>query len=216
MKLEHWMQLLVGVVILGSIAFLSNHLFEMKGTLSSVETKVDEYGSRVNRIAETLPEVKARVAWEEVNHAITGFIAVSKPIEGIGSKWVTTAALYDRDSEELSTYSIALDQNHKDFTSYMIAGKLKAEAPYESSFTELVMHSQSLKEPVMIPAELNPNTSFVIRSLDTKELGTYLRTISTDKASTRQIGRIKNWKELSTRLDEIVKKAELLKPPAEG
>lgn len=61
MKSEHWMQIIVGGIILTAIGFLGSNLFDMKGILSSVKTKVDATDSRVTRIAETLPEVKARV-----------------------------------------------------------------------------------------------------------------------------------------------------------
>jgi|GEM_PF-4403029 len=204
MKSEHWMQIIVGGIILTSIGFLGVNVFDMKGVLSSVKTKVDATDNRVARIADTLPEVKVRVAWEEINHAIEGFVAVSNPEKQNDKKWATTAAVYSRDSGKISTYTVTLDKAHKNYASYVIAGKLKAESPYDSSFLELLAYSEELKQPVMLPASIDANTSFVFRSADANEMDKFIRSLSESDPKIKKVGRIRNWKELTEKLETVI------------
>jgi len=212
MKQEQWIQILVGGVILVTLGFLGSQVFDMKGTLSSVKTKVEETDGRVTRIADTLPDVKVRVAWEEVNHAISGFVVLSQPQLNKEKKWVTAAAVYSRDSEKMKIYSVALDDAHKRYVSYVVAGKLKSDAPYESSFSELATYSAALKQPVTIPSKLDANTSFVLRSADAEELSKFMATLTKEKPKTVDFGKIRNWAELSKDLESIATKTEPNKP----
>lgn len=208
MKNETWIQLIIGGIILVPLGFLGSNVFDMNKTLSSMTTQVSNTDSRINRIVEVLPEVKARVAWEETNHAIEGFVIVTKPIENDTGKWVTTAAVYDRDNSELNVFPITLDKTHMDYASYVIAGKLKAENPYDASFSELSSYSAALKEAVLIPGNVNSNTSFVFRSSDAEEMNKFIEIISDTKPEKSKIGRIRNWKELMSNFDAINKELE--------
>ncbi len=212
MKQEHWIQIIVGIVILGTIGFLGTQLFDMKGTLAAVKTKMDDTDGRLTRIADTLPDVKVRVAWEETNHAISGFVTLSQPRLGKDKKWVTTAAVYSRDSEKLKIYSIALDEAHKKYASYVIAGKLKSEAPYESSFSELAGHSAVMKHAVFIPPQIDPSTSFVLRSTATDDLEKFVGTLTKERPKTVELGKIRSWAELSKDLERIATQTDAAKP----
>ena len=202
MKTVTWIQI-IGGILFTAIAFLGANVFDMKGILSSVKTQVEATESRVSRIAETLPEVKARVAWEEINHAIDGFVTVSNPMPTNGENWITTASVYDRDNSELKVYSVTLDKAHKNYASYVIAGKLKAENPHDSSFSELVRYSSNLEHVVMIPDSINPNTSFVFRSANPSDMTKFIGTLTKEDPKTVKVGKIRNWKELTEKLDAV-------------
>lgn len=208
MPTENWLQIIVGGIIITTLGFLSANVFDMKGTLSSVKTQVDATESRLSRIAETLPEVKAKVAWEEVNHAISGFVAVSEPIMTNGNRWLSRAAVYNRDSNNVNVYTVSLDMAHKDFVGYVVAGKVKTENPNDASFAELAAHSGALQQPVVIPSGIDANKSFVFRAGDVKALDEYLRSITNDNPSTVTLAKVRSWKELSEKLDTIEKITE--------
>jgi len=208
MNLKAWIQILVGIVILGTLGFLAVNVFDMRGILSSVKTKVEETDRRITRVARALPDVKVRVAWEEVNDAISGFVVLSKPQINKDQKWVTSVAVYSRDSEKLKIYSVARDDAHKKYISYVVAGKLRSDAPHEISFAELATFSAALKQPVTIPVKLDPNTSFVLRSTDTEKLSKFMATLTKEKPKTVEVGKIRNWAELSKVLDNIAAKTE--------
>lgn len=101
-----------------------------------------------------------------------------------------------------------MDKAHKNYASYVIAGKLKAENPYDSSFSELAAHSDTLKQPVMLPASINPNTSFVFRSADAEDMSKFIGSLSEDEPKIKRVGKIRNWKELSEKLDIVATETE--------
>lgn len=208
MKNETWIQIIIGGIILVPLGFLGSSVFDMNKTLSSMTTQVSNTDNRVNRIVEVLPEVKARVAWEETNHAIEGFLVVTNPMEQDSGEWITTAAIYNRDNSELSVFPIKLDKTHRNYASYVVAGKLKSENPHDASFSELSEYSAELKDVVLIPNNVNLDTSFVFRSSDAEEMSKFLETISGTKPEKSKINRIRNWKELVQEFEAVNKKIE--------
>ncbi|QEA38710.1 hypothetical protein FGL86_06215 [Pistricoccus aurantiacus] len=208
MKNETWIQLIIGGIILVPLGFLGSNVFDMNKTLSSMTAQVSNTDNRVNRIVEVLPEVKARVAWEETNHAIEGFLVVTNPTEKEPGEWVTTAAVYNRDSSELSVFPIKLDKAHMNYASFVVAGKLKSENPHEASFSELSKYSAELRDVVLIPNNVNLDTSFVFRSSDAEEMSKFLETISGSKPEKTEIKRIRNWKELVEGFEAVNKEIE--------
>lgn len=208
MKNETLIQLIIGGLVLPPLGFLGLNVFDMNKTLSSMTTQVKNTDSRVNRIVEVLPEVKARVAWEETNNAIEGFLIVTNPIERDSGEWVTKAAIYNRDESELRVYPISLSDTHRDYASYVVAGKFKSENPHDASFSELANYSAELKELVLVPRNINSETSFVFRSADIDEMNGFLEAISGDKPDKLKINKIRNWNELVKELEAVNKEIE--------
>lgn len=205
MKLEHWMQLLFGTVIIGGLAFLSVNLFDMKGILSSVSTKVEDTDKRLGRIADTLPEVKARIAWEEINTPISGFIATTLPQETDTNKWRSSVKVYDARTKQLLSYSVTLSNNDKYSLAYSIAGRVRAENEYGPTFAELVEYSKREREPVAIPNTVLTSTSFVLRKSDVEKYSEFLRDFTGKEPTIQNIGHVGNWKEVSVKLTELEK-----------
>jgi len=203
MKSEHWLQILIGIVILGAIGFLLKNQFELKGTLSSVSTQVEATDNRVARIANTLPEVRVRVAWEEVNSPLAGFVAASIPQKGENGKWTTDVMLYDANSQQLNSFCASFNENQKDSLGYTVAGKVRTENPYDPSFYELARYSSKLKESVTIPVNINSTASFVLRKADIGEYTIYLKKLTGKDPKVENIGKIKNWKELADKLEDL-------------
>src|SRR5690554_1381164 len=104
MKAEYWLQLLVGVVILGTLAFLATNVYDMRGLLSGMTEKVEQTEQRVTRIADALPDVRTRVAWEELQAPMSGFVAVSVPVERTPGQWSSKIRLYDARTSELKAF----------------------------------------------------------------------------------------------------------------
>jgi hypothetical protein len=205
MKLEHWMQLIFSTVILGALGFIVVNMFDMKGTLSSVSVKVETTDQRLARIANTLPEVKARIAWEEINYPLSGFVMATIPKETTKDKWTSSVMLYDAKNGQLQSFSLTLDKNHKDFLAYVVAGKVRSDNAYDPSFAELALYSSKEKEPVSIPATLNAHTSFVLRNADIGLYSTYLKEITGQEPQVKSLGQLRNWKEVAAQLNKVIR-----------
>lgn len=203
MKLEYLIQSLFGVVIVGILGFLGSNLFDMKGTLSSVSVKVDTTDQRLTRIADTLPEIKARIAWEEINNPLTGFVASTIPTETGKDKWTTLVKLYDSHSGKLLTYSLTQNKNQKDFLAYAVAGKVKDANAYAPSFAEMELYSNKEKIPTSIPANINAHTSFVLRNDDISSFSAYLKEVTGQEPKIKDLGVLRNWEDVSVKLEEI-------------
>lgn len=203
MKKDIWIQLIIGAIILVPLGFLGKSVFEMNSTLSSVSTKVTSTNDRVNRIADVLPEVKIRIALEEINNPLEGFVVVTNPVEQSPGTWVSKAAVYNSLNSELSIHSLKSNEQDIEISSYAIAGRLKAENPYDTSFNELKSYSTSLNQAVYIPNNLNLDTSFILRTANADELNSFIEALSESEAKTTKIVDIKNWKELIEHIELI-------------
>jgi hypothetical protein len=206
MNLEQWMQLVFGAAILGVTGFLGTQLFDMKGVLSQVSTKVESTDSRVSRIADTLPEVKARIAWEEVNRPITGLIISTNPKQVEGTKWATSVKLYDAAKGVAKTYTLVLDARHKHHLRYVVAGHLRDTDAYAPSFQELASFSGDLKELVTFPTSIDVKTSYALRLNNIGEHFRYLEQITEQKPIVSKVPVIKNWKDLVAKLGQVEKR----------
>lgn len=79
MAQENWIQILVVVIILGTLDFLASRVLDMSQTLGSIDATVTATKDRVDRIAEELPGVGVRVAYEEVRKPIRTLVITTKP-----------------------------------------------------------------------------------------------------------------------------------------
>lgn len=217
MRLEHWMQLLFGTVIVGTLGFFGFHIFDMKGILSrvdtkveAVETKVDLTDRRLTRIADVLPDLKARVAWEEINNGITGFVVSTKPKKTNKNAWKTYIKIYNLKKNKLHVYPISQDENHKDVPAYIVAGKIRESGGCDPSFRELEQHCAELKEPSNIPASYNTETSFLVRKTDIEKFESHIASFTKQKPWTIKTTKMRNWKEIMSNLEEIEEKLEVV------
>ena len=200
MNLEKIIEAIFGVILLSTIGFLAVQIFDMKGNLSTVSAKLESTDNRISRIAEVLPEVKARVAWEEVNEPLRGFV-LSTHVNG--GRYSAHFKTYNADTSLLKTYTVALSETHKEHLTNVVAGKIRTVDRYAPTFTELAYHSAENKEPVTFPANLNSDASYVIRNTNVEKIDDYLQKISKKKPKVSQIAKVANWKDLSLALDGL-------------
>lgn len=202
MNIAAWLQGIVGVLVLVPIAVLSTSVIDLNKTLTGIEERVAHTDNRLNRIADQLPKLKSKIAWEETRQAIIGFLVVTKPVRQSTGRWFTTAAIYHRETSELRVFSL-LDTSDKRDASYLVAGKLRSGSPHDVSFTELIQLSAELEESVFLPPNVNRDTSFVLRSADLDTMKEFLETHSQTKVRATRIGRINNWQELVAEFDTV-------------
>ena len=200
---EKWMEIVVGGIIVALLLFVLSRLYDVQGSLSGVSTKVDATDQRVARIADVLPEVRARVAWEEINEPFTGFVVSAKPKQISQDRWMLSVKLYDATSGNLQTFAIVTTEEHRDFLTYFVAGKVKERNPNDPSFADLASYSSQEKVALTIPNEMNSGMSFVLRKEQIPGLSKDLKTITGVEPESRTLGKVKTWKELAPKLREI-------------
>jgi hypothetical protein len=200
MKAEHWLQILVGVVILGTLGFLSTNVYDMRGLLSGMTEKMEQTERRVTRIADVLPDVRAKVAWEEVQAPLSGFLAVSTPVEQHPDEWTSTIHLYHARTGALQAFQITRSEQEKDLPRYLVAGRIRTEGFLDPTFHELVGFANSEQIAMTLPANLDSQASFVIRSHNMETFEEFLREVSDGEPETKEIPRLRNWLEVAREL----------------
>lgn len=193
----------IGGALVTVLGFIGANMFYMRADLSSVMAKADSTDERVERIAGVLPNIQARVAWEETNGPISGFVATSFPRKISEEVWGVSVNLYDAKSGELKTYTLTSKEDRKDTLGLLVAGKVTTTNSLASSFAEMEAYSGSEGTVEEIPERLDARTSFILRKVNIKDYSDYLEKISNGEPETKEIGVLANWKEVSKNFDSI-------------
>ena len=185
MKAETLMELLVGVVILGAIGWLTVQVFDMKGTLGSVDSKVTATSDRVERIAAILPDLRIKVAMEEVGKPVQGAVVVTEPVKDASGKWVAAVHVFDTVAGQRQTYVVNLKGPNDKGVAYLVGGFTSLHAKGAISFRDLERLSSDIGKPAPAPDYVLSESSFALRKASfgysndlTKALGVSPRTTS--------------------------------------
>ena len=175
MKKETWVEILVGTIILGTLAFLAVKIIDMTGTLSSVESKVTSTSDRVERIAQVLPDVGVRIAKEEIKRPIKTVVVASSPTATTGGQFEVTVSILDIASS--TKWSLPVTLASKD--DRRILGALawtgaELDKNY-CSFNRLQEYSRVAGVDASVPAYVDAKASFVLCSANAD---TYLKEVS--------------------------------------
>lgn len=206
MDKKDWVQLLVATCILGTLGFLSVNLFEMKATLATVDTRSSKTDERVGRIAETLPEIKSRVAWEELNSRFEALvltsIALSKEDGAISRK----VALYTPAQKRALMYDIEASEESLARSMRLLSGTIYNYDRKAITFADLTELAYEQRFSVLLPTGLDSRNSFVVRSAQFDDLKVILRNAS--KSEPREIDVETAFRviDLSQKLNEIMEK----------
>ncbi len=100
MKKERWVEILVVIIVLGTLAFLCKKVVDMSGTLGTVDAKTTSTAERLNRIANVLPDIGVRVANEELSRAIQTAVLATKPIQTVDGDWEVAVTVLDAQSSK--------------------------------------------------------------------------------------------------------------------
>jgi hypothetical protein len=185
------------------VLFLGVVIFNMNGTLSTVSTKTEITAQRLDKIAEALPGIQARVASDALNRPITGFIATTNPVKIGDDTWSTDISLYDAKSGELKTFTFATDNRMKNAIRFAVSGKVKATNPSAYSFADMVSFADDQGAIIELPEALNSQASFLIKEKSLKDYEEYLKSMSLKGPQVKDIGQMANWQDVEHNLKNL-------------
>ncbi|WP_019605621.1 hypothetical protein [Teredinibacter turnerae] len=206
MDKKDWVQLLVATCILGTLGFLGVNLFEMKGTLATVDTRSSKTDERVGRIAETLPELKSRVAWEELNSRFEALVLTSVALSMNNGAISRRVALYRPTLKKAFMYDIEAPEESLARSMRLLSGTIYNFDRKAITFSDLTELAYEQRFSVLLPTSLDSRNSFVVRSAHLEDLKKILRNAS--KGEPREIDVETAFRviDLSEKLDEIMEK----------
>ncbi len=162
MRSANWVELLVGVVILGALGWLGSTVFDMKGTLAKTS-------DRVERIARALPGLGHRVAMEEVSGPFSVAVVATEPIESSDGSWAVRVNVVDPDKSELLIFNLPLKSQTDRIPILTLTGAMHRADPRATSFYELASWSAEADKPAAIPNVFDTYASFVLRNTSPRD-----------------------------------------------
>jgi len=172
MKTEHWIETVVGLIILGGLGYLIPKVVDLSGTLGRVDANQTSTAERVNRIAAALPDVGVRVASEEVSRPIQTAVLSTKPSQAADGSWYVTVTVLDTQSSKKWTLPVQIEsRDDRKLMHALLGAGAEAERAF-SSLSRLQEYSRLAHEDSSIPPYVDVKTSFVLYSTNGEEFVT--------------------------------------------
>jgi hypothetical protein len=199
---DKWLEILVGVVILGGLGFLTEKVMDIKGTLGGVEAKVSSTSERVERIAQALPDVGVRVAEEEINKPIRTIVLASVPLRQTNGKYIATVNVIDTATSKKWTTSIPLaSKSDKAALSTLAWSGFELDRDFVS-LSRMQEYARVASADVVIPADVDTKISFVLGSTAADDYLVDVRQLGFAPASSAVSIKLSNWKDISAALKD--------------
>jgi hypothetical protein len=141
---EQWF----AVIALPALAFLLALVWRINADLSKVGEKVDGVAQRVDRIANVLPSVQARVAYEELNRSARTLVITGLP-KRTDEHWRTTINVINAKTGIGDIYEI--DESTRERAQFVISGILGSIDPTADSFSNLEKYSVEDNHAIILP-----------------------------------------------------------------
>lgn len=157
MKPEKWLEILVVGIILSGLAWLLVQVFDMKGTVTSTAQRLD-------RIASVLPDIRVRIAQEELSKAIQLAVISTKPVEVSQGEWISAVHVLDTENRRLTTYRVKLQGPNDDRAMVLVTGSVFQSDDRAVPFSKLQEWSTEAKNPVLLPGYIEMSSSYILRT----------------------------------------------------
>jgi len=202
MEAKDWIQILVGIVILGTLAWLGVTVFDMNRTVASVDVRTQTTNDRVDRIAQALPELGRRIAWEELSGSIMTALATTKAYETDQGKWEMLLHVFNPKVRVVKSFKVSLTGPNDTLPILGITGSVYSAEPAAATFAQLKEWSHVAQEPTAVPDFIQLNRSFVMRG---EEPDAYIKSVPflTVPVKTTYLKTVvTNWRTLAKELNE--------------
>ena len=158
METKEWVQLGVGIMIVGTLGWLGTQVFDMRGTLS----RVDE---RVVAIADEMPEIGRFAAWREVDKKFNStLVAMSPHLDG--QQWKQSLILADPNTETARQFTVDLKNQGDLRATYSLIGVANTIDDSSLSYQQLAYFARRSGSDAEVASFVDPSASFVFRKTD--------------------------------------------------
>lgn len=159
-------------VFTAALVWLLYTVFTMNATLGAVDTKtegtnklVEDTNRRIDRIVAVLPDVRAKVAQEEVVKPIQAAIVVTEPKESSTGKWETAVHFVETAPQKRRTYVFSVKGPEDKTVAYLASGTAISLDSDAISFDSLSAMSSDIGNPIIAPSFVVSSNSIAIRKL---------------------------------------------------
>ncbi len=152
---EHWIE----SILLPAVAFILAIVWSMNSDLSKVDEKVNGVTDRVDRIANALPDLRVKVAYEELHRPPRTLLITSPPYKA-GVNWASAVNVVDTTTGVNYVYAIVAPNREEG--KFAVSGLVKNIDPDTNSFVHMEQYSIDSNQAKILPAGLvQKSASFV-------------------------------------------------------
>lgn len=162
LKPENMISILLSTVILGTLGWIANKVYEINGQVSAMSSTLNETADRVDRIAKALPDMRINIASEQINSTFELAVIVNKPTLMSANKWQSIVHFLDFRKPLRTTYKVTLRSPGDVTQLYAISGSAQSNNQNLITFTQYTNWSMEINQPISAPYFISPGDSFVI------------------------------------------------------
>jgi hypothetical protein len=155
------------ITIMGSIiGALLGALLVLGGWIAwqvwDMNPKVTETARRVDRIVDALPDVKIRIAQEDLQKRVRLALLTAEPTEIRAGEWAALVELIDFESGKATIFSAKVKGPDDPNISYLVSGLADATAREKLSFVDCSYASSQVGKATAVPAYLDAAASYAL------------------------------------------------------
>lgn len=157
----------IETMILATIGFLALQTYNMYGTLSELKGQMSGSSQRVDRIASVLPDIRVKVASEELKRPYSLAVVTSKAVEISEGKWAVEFHVIDPKTKHRYTVTSEVDGPSDRRIAYFVQGIAsdeKADAVQLAEIVNLQLAEGSDVESLQVPVVFDERGSFIVRN----------------------------------------------------
>jgi len=200
-------EMVIGGVLITGAWWLINQTYVINRGLGSldakVEAKLSEHSGRIDRIAAALPDIRIRIAKEELSKPVETAVVVLDPAKTSKGKWLTGVVVMDATTSTRSTYLVPVKGPQDREIAWLASGAVVETDPDALSFKTLAAFSSDIGTPTPLPSYVQEQNSYVLRKPSakfTKVFEEVLRGRSTAGQTGSIPGDVNTWEKLAAEL----------------
>jgi hypothetical protein len=202
------------ITIMGSIiGALLGALLLLGGWIAwqvwDMNPKVTETARRVDRIVDVLPDVKIRIAQEDLQKRVRLALLTAEPTEVRAGEWAAMVELIDFESGKGTIFSAKVKGPDDPNISYLVSGLADATTREKISFFDCSYASSQVGKATAVPEYLDATASYALIKASPR-YRMQLRRLFGDPIKEKKIEK-KNLK-LEQLLEELAAKESLYRP----
>jgi hypothetical protein len=143
------------IALLSGVGWIIAKVVEMAPTVALTAQRVD-------RIVEVLPEVKVRIAREELQRQIVLAVVTTEPFQQSIDRWVRQVSVIDYEAGKQKVFQIHVKGPDDLIGGYAVSGLAQGIARDKVSFEEFAAAAAELGIAKQYPLDIDPALSFAV------------------------------------------------------
>ena len=197
-------EIILGLVLFPTVGYIALEVNSLGKMDATQEARYAGLEQRINRIADALPDLKVKIAQEELSKPLTGAVVVLNPVKDAGGKWVSGVHVIDTATNARKTFVVPVN-GPKDKSVAVAASGLAINLDKGATrFIDLAEWSAATGKPASTPDYIDAKNSFVLRGPTAEYAKEFEEIVEKAKSrpSAKLSGGFNSWEQLTVELSK--------------